>query len=509
MGRLVQSLNSSRSPLHWLAFVAFLAIAFALRLAAFQGYSDSDPRAYSVLANDFAHGTIHIPEYDGAPVFPIRLGVYAPTAILIRFFGLSEATLVAYPFVISLSGCLLAYALTRYLESPLAGLIALGGLAVLPIELSMASLLFPDAIAAFWANIGVALALVALDRTNVQQAALIGFVSGIFFGVSWLCKESVVYLVPFVASLAFIHQRPSSLSWRLACVTAIGMGSLSVLLAEMFSYGTVAGDPLFRLHQTERNYEACSMWFTTWESGGYAKMLVERLFAKGPKFLLLNGEFGYLPTLAILGIAWTVLFQRRTLSTQSVWFISLMIMFNFMTMSFRSYLPMLLTDRYIYAIILPSLVILGGFLAKLLMAGSDLRITHERRFWATTVIAFMCLAIGVRLRSHMHASHPIERAIAARLGEGDVVYTDHRTAQTLAFFRSGVLAPSTDTTVAWENETRSTIPEGSYVLVNDDMLGFLSKHYKYTSPDFVTDARSAWEPVSTFNNAVLYFVPGE
>lgn len=507
MGRLVQALNSSRSPLHWIAFVAFLVIAFALRLAAFQGYSDSDPRAYAALANDFAHGTTHIPEYDGAPVFPIRLGVYVPTAILIRFFGLSEATLVAYPFATSICGCLLAYALTRYLESPLAGLIALGGLAVLPMDLSMASLLYPDAIAAFWANIGVALALVALDRAKVQQSVWIGVLSGIFFGASWLCKESVVYLVPFVALLAFVHPRPSRLPWRLACLTAIGIGSLSVLLTEIASYGLVAGDPLFRLHQTERNYEACSMWFTTWESGGYARAIVERIFIKGPKFLLLNGDLGYLPSLALLGIAWTLLFQRRGLSTPSVWLISLMIMFNFMTTSFRSYLPMLLTNRYIYAIILPSLVISGGFLAKLLLAGSDLRITHERRFWAVTVMAFMCLAVGVRLRSHMHSTHPIERAVAARLGGGDIVYTDHRTAATLAFFRSGVLAPSTDTTLAWENETR--IPKGSYVLVNDDMIGFLSEHYKYTSPGFVAESLSAWKPLSTYNHAVLYLVPVE
>jgi MFS family permease len=429
--------------------------------------------------------------------------------MLIRMFGLSETTLVAYPFAISILGCLLAYSLARHLESPLAGLIALGGLAVLPIELSMASTLFPDAIAAFWANVGVALAVVAFGRPNLRQSMLLGVLSGLFFGASWLCKESVVYLVPFVAILAFIHHWPSRLPERMACLMAIGIGSLSVLLTEAAFYGRFTGDPLFRLHETERNYKECAVWFFSWESGGYTKALIKRLFADGPKVMLLSREYCYVPSLALLGSAWAFLFQRRSIVVPSIWLISLMAMFNFMSTSLSSYMPMPLANRYLYAIALPSAVLLGCFLAKLIATESDFQLVHERRFWAVTLIVFLCVASGSRVKSYMHKSHPVERAVASRLGKQDVVYTDHRSAGNLAFFRSGSLTPSTDTTLAWENETRSTIPEGSYVLVNDNILAFLSSHYNYTPPDFAREVPSEWEKESTYPNASLYVVRGK
>ena len=318
MERIVKALNSVQSRLHWATLAGFLAVAVIARLLAFQGYSDSDPRAYAVLANDLVHGTLHIPDYDGPPVFPLRLGVYVPTAVLIKTFGLSELTLVAYPFVVSIFGLLLAYALARYVGTPLAGLIALGALAVLPIDVSTASLLLPDAIAAFWANVGIALACVALGRPKLRHSALLGILAGVFFGVSWLCKESVAYLVPFVAILVLTVHRHSRLFARITCVVAIGVGSLAVLFAETAFYGRLTGDPLFRLHATERNYVQCAVWFFDesspyfgWESVGYAKALVNRLFFHGPKEMLLNHSMSHVPAIAILGVAWALFFRRR------------------------------------------------------------------------------------------------------------------------------------------------------------------------------------------------------
>jgi hypothetical protein len=79
MERVFKALNSVQRSLHWVTFTGLMAIAVILRLVTFQGYSDSDPYAYSELANNLAHGVLHIPYYDGL-VFPLRLGVYVPTA---------------------------------------------------------------------------------------------------------------------------------------------------------------------------------------------------------------------------------------------------------------------------------------------------------------------------------------------------------------------------------------------------------------------------------------------
>jgi len=93
--RKMSPLNAPRSILHWIALVGLVAVAVLVRVFAFQGYADSDPRDYTILAHDLAHGILHLPAYDGPPVFPLRLGVYGPTALLIKGFGLSETKSMA------------------------------------------------------------------------------------------------------------------------------------------------------------------------------------------------------------------------------------------------------------------------------------------------------------------------------------------------------------------------------------------------------------------------------
>jgi 4-amino-4-deoxy-L-arabinose transferase-like glycosyltransferase len=172
-------------------------LAVLLRILGFQGYSSHDPDSYAMLARDLANGIIHVPGYDGLPQYPFRIGVYGPPAIFIRVFGVSELTMVAYPFLVSVGGCILAYILARRMYSPIAGLIALGILAVLPADVKMASLLYPDALKAFWANAGVLFAMVALPADRMRQAAY-AFLAGMCFGIAWLTTEPVVHLAPFV-----------------------------------------------------------------------------------------------------------------------------------------------------------------------------------------------------------------------------------------------------------------------------------------------------------------------
>jgi 4-amino-4-deoxy-L-arabinose transferase-like glycosyltransferase len=498
-----------------------MTIVVILRVVAFQGYSDSDPRAYSVLADNLAYGTLLITEYDGPPVFPLRLGVYAPTAALIRIFGLSEVTLAAYPFLVSILGCLLAYAVSRRLGTPFAGLIGLSALAALPIDIRMASLLLPDSIAAFWANVGIVLACVALTKSDLRQSAFLGVLSGVLFGVSWLCKETVLFLIPFVAILVLVLHRHSRLSVRTTCLVAISVGVIAVLLAEMAFYAKLAGDPLFRLHAMERNYEQAAVWFFDksspyygWESGGYAKALVKRLFFTGPSAMLLSKSMAFVPTVAIIGAAWAAVFRRRSFVLPAIWLISLLVMFNFMTSSFTSYQPLPLFSRYLYPILLPSLVLFGGFLAALLAGdfdsvNGDQPVRTERRFWATVLIIGSC-GISALGFANISMSRPeqVERNVATLLRETDVVYTDYRTAANLVFFRTGTLLPSNATTIAWEKEDRTRIPKGAYVLANRDKTDFLRESYKYEIPDYVARPPSTWESIWTYGNAVLYRVGG-
>jgi 4-amino-4-deoxy-L-arabinose transferase-like glycosyltransferase len=511
--RMIRALNSERSLLHWSAFGIVIAVAAALRLFAFQGFAGSDPHAYSELAAELAQGRLHIPDYDGPILFAIRIGIYAPTAALIRSFGLSETALAAYPFMASMGGCLIAYALGRRLGTPLTGLISLAVLAVLPLDIHLASLLWSDAIAAFWGNAGVGLVIVALRRPRWSSATALGMLAGLCFGMSWLCRESIVYLVPFVALLTLLY-KSSGISVRAAAVGGIALGSVAVLGAETALYWRLTGDLLFRFHATERNYVESAVWFFNpsspyfgWTAGGYGRALVKRLFIDGPVAFIYAPAMSFVPALALLGVAWATTSHKRFGLLTTAWLGSLMFMFNFMTSSLTSYKPLPLSDRYLFPVILPSAILFGGFLASLLSSEDERPLRIERRFWATAIIVvFVAMsAIGVR-RIAAHRPEEVERAVAGRMSHSDVVYTDLATAKNLVFLRTGRFSLAGATTVPWEELDLATVPAGSYVLVNRNRLDFLATSYDYPVPPLTARPPVTWRKEWFGNGAELYRV---
>ena len=79
MHALISRLNApkTREVIAWCFFAIFL-LAIGLRILCFEGYADANPRAYAMLAQDLSVGELHIPDDTITPVFPVRIGAYAP-----------------------------------------------------------------------------------------------------------------------------------------------------------------------------------------------------------------------------------------------------------------------------------------------------------------------------------------------------------------------------------------------------------------------------------------------
>lgn len=519
---LFKALDDAQNRHHKTTFWILLFSALAVRVLDFQGYSDSDPKLYSFLADELSRGVLHIPhtpEDTAPPVFYVRLGVYAPVAALIKLFGLSEIVLVAYPFIISLLSCFLAYFFARKLFSPLEGLIAFALLALLPFDVIMASKLYADAIAAFWANLALYMLWRAVDTATSKVGSVLAVLSGLLLGLSWLCKESVVYVVPFVIALALFGGDSLSYKGRFVLLVSLGIGSLSVLGGEVFFYVAKTGDALFRLHETERNYLVASMWFFDstshlfgWEEGGYLKAVLKRVLYTGPRDIILCGSFLYLPLIALLGMAWGAFVgvRRHVHLMVVLWFAVLVLMFNFMSSSFDSYKPLVILDRYLYPILLPSTLLSSGFLGFLLRGGGALELNAERLFWALVIgatFSFLC-AKGIIL-SYLNRSELIERHVSRSLKTTDVVYADYRTASGLLFFRENRLSGVSDVSRSWERFSVSDIPVGAYVLVNMHKLELLGRIYKYEMPSYARKPPGNWRKVDRIDGATLYKVETE
>lgn len=517
---LFKALDDAQSRHHKTVFVILLFSALAVRVLFFQGYDSSDPRHYSFLADELSRGVLHIPhppETDVAPVFYVRPGVYVPVAALIKVFGLSEIVLVAYPFAISLLACVLAYFFTRKLFAPLEGLIAFALLALMPLDVKFASILVPDAVAAFWANLALYLLWRAVDTASFRIGSVLAILSGLLFGLSWLCKESVVYLAPFVIVLVLFGEGSVSLKWRLSLLVSLAIGSLSVLGGELFFYAVRTGDALFRLHETERNYLVTSAYFFDstspffgWEEGGYLKAVLKRILYTGPLEIFLNSSFLYLPLLALLSVAWGAFVgvRRHVHVMVLIWFAILVFMFNFMSSSFDSYKPLILHDRYLYPIVIPSVLIASGLLGCLLRGGDALRLDTERLFWGL-VIGAGILLLCARMFVHLDRTMLMERHVSRALKVADVVYTDEGTAHNILFFRENRLSGASDLNRSWDKMKVSDFPIGAYVLVNMRKLKTTLEVHKKEIPSFAQRPPGNWRKVQRVNEATLYKVETE
>lgn len=184
----------------WL--LPILALGTGLRILAFGGLVGTDDAMYADLAHKVASGqfaSVHAMEL-GA--FPLRVGVYGPAAVAFRILGVSEASLAVYPFLVSMLSILLAFVAGRLFFGRQVGLIAALLCACLPIDARYATLLFPDLVAAFWVNVGILFLYRGSREGSGARKLSHGLLCGLALGVSWLCKESMVFSLPFIASIS-------------------------------------------------------------------------------------------------------------------------------------------------------------------------------------------------------------------------------------------------------------------------------------------------------------------
>ncbi len=498
------------SPVHWLAVGVAVMAGIILRVICFQGYSDSDPGNYTYMADQLAQGKLHIGEYDPV-LFAVRFAIYVPTGFMFKLFGVSELTIAAVPFFFSVGSFFLAYVIARRLFNPLAGLVSIAILAVIPFDIAMATTLWPDAIAAGWANLGVALLIFDCTSERRPPFPILPVLAGLCFGVSWLGKEIVVYLAPFVAIFYFLQARQQRLLFASSHLLLVGLGVLSVVVAEAILYRIYRGDWLFHFHAIEVTYAETPVWYFDqsspifgWSEGGYTKALLKRLLITGPTALL--SAFSMLPLFALVAIAWAAFTRDRRFIIPAVWLVTLMAMFNFSSSSLESYKPIPLWGRYLYPVLLPSTLLVSGALATLWQSKAVKELIAERRFWAAVwVLAYLlsCARVAGQLNSR---PEQIVRDVLPKLDKSNVVYTDFRTASVLVFLRTGKLSSSNSTTVPYENVPLDTLKPGSLVFINQDKLDFLTLSYGYKIPELVSHPPKTWEHIWGEKRSALFRV---
>lgn len=494
--------------------ILILALAVTLRVGSYVGLVGSDDNVYAELAHTMSTGVFKIAQYDGYPVYALRIGLLAPVALTFKAAGVSELAMTAYPLGLSLLSVLLAFVAGRAFFGNAAGLIAATLYALLPLDVALASRLLPDLPSSFWLTAGVLLLYFGSHQPTAISRFASGLGAGLAFGLSWLTKESLVYVVPFVAGY---------LAWRMfreraTVMLVLGFGAMLavVLGAESLLYYSHTGDLFYRLHQTERNYEVASVWFFSegssfgWEQGQYWTAVLRRIMWDGPTAILLNWHFGVFIATALVGVAYAVFRRERAFLFPSMWFLVLVLMFNFGSSSLHGYRPLPLSDRYLYPVLFPAVLVTAGLIHTLAhptkFTGDPL--DRERRFWAGLLVLLIACACVVGLIRNIatRVASPVERQVSALLRPDATLLTDSRTAMVLRFFWK---YPEFMGTCDFQGMETRDVPDGAYVLINRDRVDFLHSAYGSEPPKYYQEVPTHWQLKWRARRAELYWTSAD
>jgi hypothetical protein len=353
--------------------------------------------------------------------------------------------------------------------------------------------------------------------------ATAGVIAGLSFGASWLNKETVLYTVPFCAALMALSIGRRS-PGGLAVWTGVASGALIVFATESVAYGLNTGDLLFRFHETERNYTQNAKYFFTegsvygWKAGeSFAGAVLRRLLVTGPEIIFLNRQALYLPLFAAAATIYGALCRDRRFLIPSLWFWSLVLMFNFASSSTETYRPLVLFNRYLLPVFLAATVSAAGLLASLLWP----RERHSRGTVAVRAaggaVATAFLWFGVTEMYWQVKYRPISWAAEVRMAGPSVepdrlLIADTLTLRGLEFFADYPRATN------WSDfehaDPARELKPGTVVLVNRRYIQWLETNgglwgdrtSGYPLPPWVERPPAEWRVVWHTDNAVEYRV---
>ncbi|GAB3973436.1 hypothetical protein GCM10029978_052780 [Actinoallomurus acanthiterrae] len=229
------------------------------------------------------------PSRPADPIFNhqyLRIGLTAPTAVVMRFFGYSEVTYHAFPVAAALLLFASVYAIGRMLFNRLVGAVSAVVLACVGIVVVAGTELLPDlpATALFTA----AVALTVAVRSGLLAHRRIWLVAiGLLMGWSYLVREFIVFVWPLVPVLLWRRIGRWDALWAFVPVALTGVGE--TIFNEWLYH-----DPLARLHagsglgdlpsrpEVAKTFHNLPLWVYLWRLPQQLAILPE-----GPGLLLL------------------------------------------------------------------------------------------------------------------------------------------------------------------------------------------------------------------------------
>ncbi len=332
----------------WLALGCLLLVATILRLAFFPGFFGSDEVTYLAATLPIAAGEWPVSTYIGS----LRYGVNIPTAIAIRWFGLSEFSANLWSLFSSVGEVALVFVLARLLWGIRAAVVTGGLLLTLPLHVNFAGRMSADAPLSFFMTASFVLFYIAEQR----RSRLLYFLAGIAVGgVFWIKEVTTIFVLVF-AAYAVVRRR-----WDWRWLSAVA-GALLMVAFNCLLLWRVTGDPLYIFRTVASQVDLYVNVFAqpseAWFYPRYLFLEIKHTWLLGYLFvaaLALWMRFRARPDTpsAIAGADYVVL-----------WGLGMLVVFSLMPISFAPFMLIAKAPNYMLMFAAPLCLLAGWFISR-------------------------------------------------------------------------------------------------------------------------------------------------
>ncbi len=516
--------------------------AFFMRYIFLSVHGGGDDIAYSKNAFDIIQNNYQIQAHP----FSNRFGMILPVAVIYKLFGVNEYTSVIYPCLCSLANLIIIFISGRLFFNIRVGILSVVFLLFLPLDVIYSTLLMPDLIASTFISI-CSIIFLYCEKKTIKWESILYFVSGLSLGWAYLVKEFSLFFITFLIVYMIIvsWKRKAKFEW-----VYLGIGILIPITAELAFYFLKTGTILCRVRGIETIHNV-SVW-----SGihyhGYT--LWKRLFFDLLHTLFENRLFSFyfFFVSACIIVILREKTKRNELGYFALWFGVMFLNLNFCSTSLKSYNVLQPTDRYMYLLFCPGIIMLAYYLNTFselaahgqrenLMLSLTIPVAimgifnfikfslfdvvfisfiliivyclyvfpkHTYAKYYTTGIMGILIMVNSLPSQYMAVRHLMrdpcnERDILkfVRKLPNKIIYTDNKTKPTLEYLNGYKNSPEIRT-FHDEKNVREMI--NSYVLVNMDYLMYANKHYHKELPSFLGKLPPFWKELKHFNSMEGY-----
>jgi hypothetical protein len=366
-----------------LLLAAVWIAAIAVRVALFTGYMNGDMGNYIQEAHNFWEGTYSVAnalahqKLDALKPGPdfnwqnLRLGLIVPVGLLMKTFGVSEASYAIFTFFWFTIGLLVTYAFGRRLHSALYGVLAAVIYAFVSVEISLSTILTPHQPAAVLLALSCYCLFCGLegDRRKVG-GKILALLSGGAVGAAYLMYEVCAVFLPILGILLLWGMSRKGLlreryPWVLGLLVIAGFGVV------------FAGEQLYF-------YRMSGVWLLR---GKFISSMMPKWLELNPRDLGLTGlgiypkamlasylfgSFFYLALLGLLveGIRYIRHTEERgrlgrLAFVPGVWACLMFLYLEFGSSSIGEYRPVFKLPHYLVLITIPASLLAAAFFVEL------------------------------------------------------------------------------------------------------------------------------------------------